>query len=673
MKNSGFGGDKYYLVKGHTTMATTTVINFDSLSTDAKAQLILEAELRSEGMNPSSLTKEQVDKIKKSLPMIKAEISELRDAVSQAPGTENLTIAQMDAILVQSGKPAAFKNAVSELSHDGVLVITDGSTKLGNFISSCELATKKMENIVASSENKNASAISVPTNSDIEALKSSTSTKVSSSTPVSSVQALYAEQIVATPSSVSRTAVLAARSTTTETTTETAASGVTQTTNNVTNNTLIAVQVNNYFGKSVSPIANETPTTATNARNSVDANKKTITGTDRALFGAVIAGSLITGLSSYNSGGKTQDNINTNIDPLVSKNVSTEPNTNANIDIVQQSDNTPREQQTPTSQSDTRIVGTAYDDDGNLNPGWTLDEFNNPVKTDANFVEPATQASAAQSRAAAAPQPVAFSSAPDWRFRIKLAPESNYLYNAPDPGILAPLKGKGVIFPYTPTISVAYTAKYDTNAIAHSNYNVYTYQGSAVENITVTGDFTAQDITEANYMLAVIHFCRSATKMFYGQDKFRGTPPPLLYLSGLGEYQFDNHPVVLTNFTYTLPSDVDYINAYPNGGTTGINGASLTPFQAPTLGREFGKIGGFVNEKINQLLGRAIPQVSKQSATPSYKSNNTTRVPTKLSISLTFNPMITRYAVSNKFSLTDYASGKLLQGSKNPGNGGGMW
>jgi hypothetical protein len=336
----------------------------------------------------------------------------------------------------------------------------------------------------------------------------------------------------------------------------------------------------------------------------------------------------------------------------------------------------PQTQKTPESQSDTRIVGTAYDDDGNLNPGWTLDEFNNPVKTDVNFVEPATQASAAQSRAAAAaPQPVAFSSAPDWRFRIKLAPESNYLYNAPDPGILAPLKGKGVIFPYTPTISVAYTAKYDTNAIAHSNYNVYTYQGSAVENITVTGDFTAQDITEANYMLAVIHFCRSATKMFYGQDKFRGTPPPLLYLSGLGEYQFDNHPVVLTNFTYTLPSDVDYINAYPNGGTTGINGASLTPFQQPGFGRELGAFGGAINNVLRLfgagLTTRGTP--TSQSATPSYKSSNTTRVPTKLSISLTFNPMITRYAVSNKFSLTDYANGKLLQGSKNPGNGGGMW
>ncbi len=272
--------------------------------------------------------------------------------------------------------------------------------------------------------------------------------------------------------------------------------------------------------------------------------------------------------------------------------------------------------------------------------------------------------------------PVAFASTPDWRFRIKLAPQSDYLYNAPNPGILAPLKGKGVIFPYTPTISVTYTAKYDTNAIAHSNYNVYTYQGSAVENITVTGDFTAQDITEANYMLAVIHFCRSATKMFYGQDKNRGVPPPLLYLSGLGEYQFDNHPVVLTNFTYTLPNDVDYINAYPSGGTTGINGASLTPFQQPGFGRELGGFGSAINS-VMRLFGAGLTTrgtpTSGGAAQGMTSSAGMTRMPTKISISLTFSPMITRYAVSNKFSLTDYASGKLLQGSKNAGFGGGMW
>jgi hypothetical protein len=164
--------------------------------------------------------------------------------------------------------------------------------------------------------------------------------------------------------------------------------------------------------------------------------------------------------------------------------------------------------------------------------------------------------------------------------------------------------------------------------------------------------------------------------MFYGQDKFRGTPPPLLYLSGLGEYQFDNHPVVLTNFTYTLPNDVDYINAYPSGGTTGINGASLTPFQQPGFGRELGAIGGAINS-VMRLFGAGLTTrgtpTSGGAAQNTVSSAGMTRVPTKISISLTFNPMITRYAVSNKFSLTDYASGKLLQGSKNAGFGGGMW
>ncbi len=303
------------------------------------------------------------------------------------------------------------------------------------------------------------------------------------------------------------------------------------------------------------------------------------------------------------------------------------------------------------------------------------DAYNNDSQpTDADLEAAAGSRGQAAGTGVAAPVP--FASAPDWRFRIKLAPQSDYLYNAPNPGILAPLKGKGVIFPYTPSISVAYSAKYDTTSLTHSNYNLYTYQGSAVENITVTGDFTAQDITEANYMLAVIHFCRSATKMFYGQDKNRGVPPPLLYLSGLGEYQFDNHPVVLTNFTYTLPNDVDYINAYPNGGTTGINGASLTPFQQPGFGRELGAIGGAINS-VMRLFGAGLTTrgtpTSGGAAQSTVSSAGVTRVPTKISISLTFNPMITRYAASNKFSLEAYAKGDLLRGSTNPGNGGGMW
>ncbi len=336
-------------------------------------------------------------------------------------------------------------------------------------------------------------------------------------------------------------------------------------------------------------------------------------------------------------------------------------------------------------------------DENRLYPGWVLQMPNGGTytvvygdtltwiaqgrgkgtytQTLTRTVEPA-EPTAEPPEPAAEPVPVIFPTAEDWRFRVRLAPRSDYLYNAPDPGILAPLAGKGVIFPYTPSVSVTYAARYDTNQITHSNYNVYTYQGSAVENITITGDFTAQDVSEANYMLAVIHFFRSATKMFYGQDKNRGVPPPLLYLSGLGEYQFDNHPAVLTNFTYTLPQDVDYINAYPFGTGEAVNGASLQPYQKPGIGRELGKLAQAIDNALKRLGSSGLTTRGKPSATSSPSSivsNKTTRVPTKITITLTFNPMITRHAVSNKFSLADYASGKLLQGSKNAGFGGGMW
>jgi hypothetical protein len=35
--------------------------------------------------------------------------------------------------------------------------------------------------------------------------------------------------------------------------------------------------------------------------------------------------------------------------------------------------------------------------------------------------------------------------------------------------------------------------------------------------------------------------------------------------------------------------------------------------------------------------------------------------------------MVTRRAVSEHFSLKDYATGKLLRGSSNKGTGGGIW
>lgn len=263
--------------------------------------------------------------------------------------------------------------------------------------------------------------------------------------------------------------------------------------------------------------------------------------------------------------------------------------------------------------------------------------------------------------------------APDWRVRITLAEQADYFYNAANPGILKPLADtNGVIFPYTPQITVNYTATYNPLDIVHSNYKFYSYKNSSVESVMIVGDFTAQNTVEANYMLAVIHFFRSLTKMFYGQDQnpSRGVPPPLCYLKGYGAYQFDNHPMVITNFTYNLPVDVDYITAYPTNPTSAIGGIDLSPY-TPTSARSFSPL-----DRLRSLVSSGI---DKGGLPPPPTFNNTqnineaTRVPTKINIQLTCLPIATRNAVSNKFSLKDYANGSLLRGSVNPGTGGGFW
>lgn len=262
----------------------------------------------------------------------------------------------------------------------------------------------------------------------------------------------------------------------------------------------------------------------------------------------------------------------------------------------------------------------------------------------------------------------------DWRVRLALSGTSNYLYNAKDPGILAPLKAtSGVIFPYTPTISVNYNASYSDTELVHSNYKIYQYKNSSVDSVSITCDFTAQDTYEADYMLAVIHFFRSATKMFYGQDNdpLVGTPPPLCFLYGLGAYQFDKHPLVISNFQYQLPNNVDYIRADITSSLAGV----LSPSQEedkdpPTLLERIGNIGSFI-----RLGGRILPggnPVPPVFSPPTPGSGEGTYVPTKITMTITANPVVSRNEISNEFSLRDYASGKLLKGSQRP-NGGGMW
>jgi hypothetical protein len=244
----------------------------------------------------------------------------------------------------------------------------------------------------------------------------------------------------------------------------------------------------------------------------------------------------------------------------------------------------------------------------------------------------------------------------DWRVRLRLAPQSKYLYNAPQPGILQPLTvTDGVIFPYTPAISTAYKANYSPYELTHSNYKGYFYTNSSIDPINITGTFTAQDTSEANYLLAVIHFFRSATKMFYGQDAERGAPPPLVYLSGLGEYQFNEHSCLIQNFSYTLPADVDYIRA-GSPGNQGVNLTTRRDRQSVATNGVFGSL----NRLASAFLTKGA--IGGPPAPPTLGLNRPTYVPTKMEITISLLPVQSRQQVSKQFSVKEFANGNLLRG-----------
>jgi hypothetical protein len=317
--------------------------------------------------------------------------------------------------------------------------------------------------------------------------------------------------------------------------------------------------------------------------------------------------------------------------------------------------------------------GTPYDDNGNLNPGWAInpetgepyfqgDLVNGATRSIGNSAESITQAAKlrAQSQASIEAQRKQANDG-DWRVKLRLAGASNYLYNdpsltSPQAGILWPLKqSDGVIFPYMPTIDTNYRANYTSYDLTHSNYRGYFYQNSYVDEISINATFTAQDTFEANYLLAVIHFFRSVTKMFYGQDAQRGSPPPLVFLQGLGEFQFNLHPCVVTNFSYRLPNDVDYIRA----NSINYNGTNvLQRRDRQTASTPFTFLSNIRLGASNLMPGATQPQPPVQT----LGVNSPTYVPTKIDLSIGLLPIQTRQQVSQQFSVKEFANGNLLKG-----------
>ena len=264
------------------------------------------------------------------------------------------------------------------------------------------------------------------------------------------------------------------------------------------------------------------------------------------------------------------------------------------------------------------------------------------------------------------PTGAAIASESDWRVRVSLSDRSQIFYKDPtglNP-IMSPLiETNGVIFPYTPSITVTHSASYSSQTPTHSNYAMQFYNHSEVQDIQISGEFTVQSIEEGQYLMAAIYFFRSATKMFFGQGDNVGNPPPMVFLDGYGDHYFPHVPCVVSSFSHTLSAEVDYIQVP----------ITTTTLQEVNVQPDNQNIGQVQLTAEEQQYVPSLLRSSPSSVTPAKQLTRTqfqsitynSRVPTSSTITITLKPVYSRSGLHDRFDLNNFAKGLLIQDRKN--------
>ena len=240
----------------------------------------------------------------------------------------------------------------------------------------------------------------------------------------------------------------------------------------------------------------------------------------------------------------------------------------------------------------------------------------------------------------------------DWRVKL-LVPIENPIYGQMGSGPMSPLgRTKGIIFPYTPQIETHYTAEYEDLHPTHSNYATPAYNKSKTDAITISADFSSNDADEAAYSMAVMHFFRTVTKMFFGNDGAdNGRPPPILILQAYGAYMFPNVPVVCKSANFTLPKDVDYVASVPgssagSGGISELKGIDLLSKQ--------------INQRVNNILPKILGGQRTGNGVRGTQED-VSYVPTQFTANIQLQPIYSRTAIAEMFSLKKFATGRLTK------------
>lgn len=252
----------------------------------------------------------------------------------------------------------------------------------------------------------------------------------------------------------------------------------------------------------------------------------------------------------------------------------------------------------------------------------------------------------------------------DWRVRLSL-PSWTSFKTSP---VLKPLKDAGgLIFPYTPQITMRPSASYSKESVTHQNYPFHIYKNSDPGQIEITAPMNVEDPEQALYWIAALHYLRSAAKMFTGNDPKAGNPPPIVFLNGYGNFVFKNVPVVVASFNLTLPKDCDYISTEVVGSAAGdVAGiADSVGDLSNTVGGVFGDAFGGAVGTISSIVSEAAGFVGQAAGIlGSFGVGGTTSggiayVPTKSEISVTLNPVYSRNS-ARKFSLDRFVGGGYL-------------
>ena len=158
----------------------------------------------------------------------------------------------------------------------------------------------------------------------------------------------------------------------------------------------------------------------------------------------------------------------------------------------------------------------------------------------------------------------------DWRARLrpKKGGESMFYQKTTkgDSGdyLLKPIEESGgMVWQYTPTIMVQGQSNYSQAHMQGMNYQINTFQNSTPPMLPISADFTANDIYEARYLLAVFTFLKICGKGTFGDSAVEtgnyGRPPPVLLFEYMGDHMFNKVPVVMTSYNIQLPEEVDYV------------------------------------------------------------------------------------------------------------------